>query len=94
MKTIAYDAAIKIAGLLPLAQREINKTIEPLAPEFATMTRYQLAAVIQALHAHWHRGAAWKENQILSEGYIYSPEHESLLDFYNPQTHTLVKKEI
>lgn len=64
--------ALKACQFLPAAEREILDSL----PEELTeqLTSKQLALVMQALDKHWHKACAWKEKQIVADGYIWDGE--------------------
>lgn len=61
--------ALKICQFLPAAEREILDSL----PEELTeqLTSKQLALVMKALNAHWHKACAWKESEIIGDGFIW-----------------------
>lgn len=61
--------ALKTCQFLPAAEREILDSL----PEELTeqLTSKQLALVMQALDKHWHKACAWKESEIIGDGFIW-----------------------
>ena len=55
-----------------MAQGVILRTIQATAPELIERcTSVELARIIAALDSHWHQAAAWKEREILADGYVW-----------------------
>ena len=64
--------AFRAVRTLPMAQREILSTIQDSAPELIERcTSAELAGIITALNAHWHKATAWKEREVVGDGYVW-----------------------
>lgn len=79
---IKINRAKKIAPKLPMATKEIWASIPDELIE--QLTSKQLASMVNALDAHWHKATIHKENEIIAEGYVWSPKHQKLLDVVIP----------
>lgn len=90
-RKIMKAAAKKIAGLLPMAQRTIDKTLDT-EPQLYNLTRNQLAAVMRALNTHWHFAVNCVEKKIIDEGYVYNYKTKKINDLYDTDQYSLVKK--
>jgi len=79
---IKINRAAKLAPKLPMAAREIWKSI----PESLTksLSAKELAQVVNALDSHWHRSGAHKEKEIINEGCVWSDKRNALLDVVLP----------
>ena len=73
---IKLAKACRIARMLPMAEREILASIPP--EMIKSLTGKQLAMVIVALNAHWHKACAWKEREIIGEGVIWDGSAQQL----------------
>ena len=63
--------AFGFTGTLPMAQREILATIETQPLLIERLTAKELAAVIAALDAHWHKARVYEATEILAEGHLW-----------------------
>lgn len=80
--SIKVRKAQQLAAHLPMAETEIWRSIPPELIE--RLTAYELALVAQALDKHWHKAQAHKEREIVGEGYVWSAQHNALLDVVYP----------
>ncbi len=77
--------AFRATRTLPMAQREIISTIQGSAPELIERcTSSELAGIITALNAHWHKATTWKEREIVGDGYVW--DGQQLRDICPPKT--------
>jgi hypothetical protein len=69
--------------MLPRAEAEI---LDSLHPDLVRqLTSRQLATVMVCLDRHWHKARAFEAREILSEGCIYDPTAERLIELYPPR---------
>jgi hypothetical protein len=66
------------ANFMPAATREIESQIPDELKE--RLTAHELALVMRAMDAHWHRAIAFRNNEIINEGCIWDPEKKKLRD--------------
>ena len=76
--TIKLARACRLARKLPRAEAEILGSIPQTLRD--GLTSKQLAALMDALDCHWHKAVAWRDREILGDGYIYDPTSEQLRD--------------
>ena len=84
--TIKLERACRIARKLPMAEAEILSSIsDSLAKR---LTGRELAIVMNALDAHWHKAVAWRNREILGDGYIWDGKADQLRDLMPPKDST------
>lgn len=76
---IKLNRALRICGFRPMQEREILDSVPQELMD--RLTGKELALVMQALDAHWHKAQMAKEQAIIDEGCIWSEQHGKLLDF-------------
>ena len=76
--SIKINRALKQCGFRPRQESEILDSV----PQdlMKRLTSKELASMMQALDAHWHKAQAAKDQEILGEGCIWSNQHGKLLD--------------
>ena len=75
---IRTKRALSLCGFLPMAEREIlNSMPTELLDQ---LTSKQIAKVMLALNKHWHKACAYKEREIVGDGYVWSERDGKLLD--------------
>lgn len=76
--SIKINRSLRQCGFRPRQESEILDSV----PQdlIRRLTSKELAGVMQALDAHWHKAQAAKEQEILGEGCIWSNQHGKLLD--------------
>lgn len=81
---IKINRANTLAPSLPMASREIMDSISEQL--ISSLTAAQLAEVKRCLNAHWHKAAAHTEARIIGDGYVWSEQHQALLEVVIPKT--------
>ena len=76
--SIKINRALKQCGFRPRQESETLDSVPQILIE--RLTGNELAIVMQTLDAHWHKAQAAKEQEIISEGCIWSNQHGKLLD--------------
>lgn len=61
--------AIRMCNFLPMQQEKILGSMP--AELLDQLTSKQIALVMEALNAHWHKACAWKEAKIIGDGFIW-----------------------
>lgn len=79
---IKINRANALAPTLPMATQEIMDSISDTLVE--RLTAAELAEVKRCLDAHWHKAQAHKEREIVADGYVWSQQHNTLLDVVIP----------
>ena len=75
---IKLNRALGICNFSPMQERDIINSVPQELMD--RLTGKELALVMQALNAHWHKAQAAKEQAIIDEGCIWSEQHGKLLD--------------
>lgn len=75
---IKLNRALGICNFRPIQEDAILGSVPQELID--RLTGKELALVMQALDAHWHKAQAAKEQAIIDEGCIWSEQHDKLLD--------------
>lgn len=67
--SIKLNRSLDICKFLPMQRRAILESVP--TEIIANLRASDLALVMQALDAHWHKAVAFAEKQILAEGCIW-----------------------
>lgn len=75
---IKLNRAFGICNFRPMQERDIVSSVPQELID--RLTSKELALVMQALNAHWHKAQMAKEQAIIDEGCIWSERHGKLLE--------------
>ena len=76
--SIKINRSLKQCGFRPRQESEILDSVPQELID--RLTGKEIAMMMQALDAHWHKAQAAKEQAILSEGCIWSNQHGKLFE--------------
>lgn len=75
---VKLNRSRNLAGHLPQATAEIDRSLSPMLIE--RLTALELAEVRRCLNEHWHKAMAFKEQEIVGEGCVWSQQHQRLIE--------------